>query len=163
MTKALLAVVWLLSLALPWSAQAEISGQARVIDGDTLDVADQRIRLHGIDAPESRQLCRRNGESWRCGKDATRALKALLGSRSVRCEELDRDRYGRVIAKCAVDGMDLGGWLVSRGWALAYRRYSADYVPHETKARTARNGIWQGDFMSPWDWRKMVRGARPVR
>ena len=78
-----------------WSsvASVEITGQPRVIDGDTIEIAGQRIRLHGIDAPESRQLCRRDGQRWRCGKDATSALKAFLGSRPVSCEELGRDRY----------------------------------------------------------------------
>ncbi len=91
-------------LFLPPLAWADITGKARVIDGDTIEVAGQRIRLHGIDAPESRQLCRRDGERWRCGKDATSALKAFLGSRPVSCEELDRDRYRRIVAKCAVEG-----------------------------------------------------------
>ena len=149
-----------LSMVLSWPAQAEITGRARVIDGDTLEVAGHRIRLHGIDAPESRQLCRRDGERWRCGEDATLALEAFLGSRPVSCEELDRDRYRRLVAKCTVGRIDIGRWMVSEGWAMAYRRYSTDYVSHEAKARTARKGIWRGDFMPPWDWRKMVRDAR---
>ena len=148
---------------LPLAAWADIIGQPRVIDGDTLEIAGQRIRLHGIDAPESKQLCRRNGERWRCGKDATSALKAFLGSRPVSCEELDRDRYRRIVAKCTVGRIDIGRWMVSEGWAMAYRRYSTDYVSNEAKARTARRGIWRGDFMPPWDWRKIVRDARRSR
>lgn len=95
-----------LVMFLPVPAFADITGQARVIDGDTLEIDGQRIRLHGIDAPENRQLCRRDGEFWWCGEDATSALKAFLGSRPVSCEELGRDRYRRVVAKCAVDGAD---------------------------------------------------------
>ncbi len=147
-----------LILAVP--ALADITGQPRVIDGDTLEVAGQRVRVHGIDAPEIRQLCRRDGEPWRCGMDATNALKAFLGNRPVSCKELDRDRYRRIVAKCMVERTDIGGWMVTEGWALAYRRYSIDYVPHEAKARMARKGIWRGDFMPPWQWRKMKRDKK---
>ncbi len=149
-----------LVMFLPMSAFAEIAGQARVIDGDTLEVAGQRIRLHGIDAPESRQFCRRDGERWRCGKDATSALKAFLGSRQVSCEKLDRDRYRRVIARCAVDGVDIGEWLVSQGWAVAYYLYSYEYSRAEQRARSARRAMWAGEFEKPWEWRKQRRRRR---
>jgi endonuclease YncB( thermonuclease family) len=138
-------------------ALADITGQPRVIDGDTLEVAGQRIRLHGIDAPENRQLCRRDGERWRCGRDATSALKAFLGSRPVSCEELDRDRYRRVVAKCAVDGVDIGEWMVSEGWAVAYYLYSYEYSRAEQRARSARRGVWSGEFKKPWEWRRKER------
>ncbi len=129
----------LLFLPLPL-AWADITGHSRVIDGDTLEIDGQRIRLHGIDAPESRQLCRRDGERWRCGKDATSALKAFLGSRPVSCEELDRDRYRRVVAKCAVEKADIGEWMVSQGWAVAYYLYSYDYSRAEQGVRDQLGG-----------------------
>ncbi len=141
-------------------ALADITGQPRVIDGDTLEVAGQRIRLHGIDAPESKQLCRRDGERWRCGKDATSALKAFLGSRPVSCVELDRDRYRRIVAKCAVDGVDVGEWMVSQGWAVVYYQYSYEYSRAEQRAKSARRGIWAGEFEKPWEWRKQQRERR---
>ena len=145
-------VLFLSSVAL-----ADITGQPRVIDGDTLEVAGQRIRLHGIDAPESRQLCRRDGERWQCGKDATGALEAFLGGRPVSGEELGRDRYRRVVAKCAVDGEDIGEWMVSQGWAVAYYQYSYEYSRVEQRAKSARRGVWTSRFVLPWEWRRGKR------
>ena len=150
-------IVFAVALFIAVPALADITGQPRVIDGDTLEIAGQRIRLHGIDAPERRQLCRRDGEPWRCGKDATSALKAFLSSRPVSCEELDRDRYGRVVAKCAVDGVDIGDWMVSQGWAVAYYLYSYDYSRAEQHAKSARRGIWATRFLLPWGWRRGKR------
>ncbi len=128
-----------------------------MIDGDTIEVHGQRIRLHGIDAPESLQVCRRDGKPWQCGKDAANALADKINRRPVTCEDLGRDRYKRVIGRCTVAGEDLEEWLVSQGWALAYRRYSLDYVDEEADAQAARRGIWAGEFVKPWEWRRGKR------
>ena len=138
---------------LPAVALADMTGQATVIDGDTIDIHGTRIRLHGIDAPESGQHCYIDGKRWRCGQRAALALADKIDHRPVTCQERDRDRYGRVVAVCRVAGQDLGAWLVGNGLALAYRRYSTAYVPHEDAARTAKAGMWQGAFVPPWDWR----------
>ena len=138
-------------------ALADVAGVAAVIDGDTIEVHSQRIRLHGIDAPESRQLCRRDGKPWQCGKDAANALADKIARRLVTCEDLGRDRYERIIAKCAAAGEDIGRWMVSEGLALAYRRYSRDYVDQEAEAQAARRGIWAGEFVKPWEWRRGKR------
>ena len=144
-------------------APAALKGPARVIDGDTLDVGDVRIRLHGIDAPESKQSCRAGGKRWSCGREATRALAGRIGGRSVACQERDRDRYGRVVAVCSLSGMDLNGWMVAQGWAFAYRRYSHAYVAEESGARAAKHGVWRGEVMPPWDWRRGKRlGGTPA-
>jgi endonuclease YncB( thermonuclease family) len=150
-------ILCLLFSALPAAAQT-ITGVASVTDGDSLEIRGIRIRLHGIDAPESRQLCTRpSGETWRCGQQAALALSDRIGRRSVSCESLDTDRYGRTIAVCLQDGVDLNAWMVREGWAAAYRQYSRDYVLAEADARRAGRNIWSGTFVMPWDWR---RGAR---
>ena len=138
-----------------------VSGPARVVDGDTLEVRGTRVRLYGIDAPETAQRCRSGGRPWSCGREATRALAGRVGSRAVACESRDQDRYGRIVAVCRVAGEDVNAWMVVEGWAFAYRQYSMRYVAEETAAKVARRGIWQGDAVPPWDWRRgtRLRGA----
>lgn len=140
-------------------SRPNVSGSGRVLDGDTLEIGRTRVRLHGIDAPESRQSCVADGRRWPCGERATRALASRIGSRTVNCEERDRDRYGRSVGVCREAGEDLNAWMVRQGWALAYRRYSRAYVAEESEARTARRGMWRGDFVKPWDWRRGERLA----
>jgi len=150
-------ILCLLFLSPPVTAQT-FTGVASVTDGDSLEIRGTRIRLHGIDAPESRQLCTRpSGQSWRCGQQAALALSDRIGRRSVICVARDTDRYGRTIAVCSQDGIDLNAWMVAEGWAVAYRQYSRDYVLADTEARSAGRNIWSGTFVMPWDWR---RGAR---
>lgn len=131
-----------------------LSGAATVIDGDTIVVAGQLVRLHGIDAPELDQTFWWRGQQVACGTMSLAALEALTAGVKVRCEAIERDRYGRLVAKCySPNGIDIGRRLVSSGWALAYRRYSLDYVDAETEARRARRGMWRGRFEKPWVWR----------
>ena len=99
------------------TVQADVAGRARVIDGDTIEVGAVRIRLFGVDAPESAQRCLAGGRHWPCGEQATRALVRHIDSRSVACEERDQDRYGRIVAVCRYGGQDVNAWLVREGWA----------------------------------------------
>lgn len=145
-----------LLLSIPAAAQ-DIIGRAEVVDGDTIKIAGERIRLHGIDAPERRQTCRRGGEEYACGVDATKALSALVGDQGVACRAVDRDRYGRTVAKCFAGGGDINNEMVRQGWAIAYRKYSIDYVAAEVAARATKSGLWAGQFMLPWEWRKTKR------
>ena len=138
----------------PTPQERELFGRATVTDGDTIRIGKARIRLHGIDAPESQQACSENGQTWRCGDAATAALKSVIGSQSVSCTKRDTDRYGRVVAECRAGAVNLNVWMVRQGFALAYRRFSTEYVRDEDAARTARRGIWRGKFVRPWDWRK---------
>ena len=136
-------------------SHADISGKATVIDGDTLKINGVRIRLHGIDAPESTQLCKHpSGEKWRCGQHASMALADRIRGGPIRCNDMGQDRYNRVIAICFKGSMDLNRWLVTTGWAAAYRRYSTDYIDAEMAARTRNVGVWSGEFVMPWDWRR---------
>ena len=132
-------ILALLPMASP--VLVEITGPATVIDGDTVVVDGERIRFHGIDAPENGQSCIADGERWRCGQKATAARAGFVGSSPVRCEGQGTDRYGRTIATCDVRGDDIEAWMVLNGWALAYRRYSRDDVDEEMVARDAQAGI----------------------
>jgi len=146
------------------SERDTLSGVPSVVDGDTLDLHGQRIRLHGIDAPESRQLCRQSGQPVRCGQTAALALDNFIQHRAVTCEQKDQDRYGRIVAVCKLGSTDLNAWMVQQGHALAYRSYSQDYVRHEADARQAKRGVWAGAFDYPWDWRRGNRqhDAKPA-
>jgi endonuclease YncB( thermonuclease family) len=155
------ALLFALSAAAALPAFADVVGQAQVIDGDTLQVAGERVRLYGIDAPESRQSCVLSGVGWPCGQNAARVLTGVIGGRVVTCRGGKRDRYGRLIAVCYIGTDDLNARMVRDGWALAYRRYAPDYVPQETEARAAGSGIWQGQFVEPWEWRRQRR-AEPA-
>jgi endonuclease YncB( thermonuclease family) len=145
---------------LGWQADC-LTGPAWVIDGDTIIVAGERVRLHGIDAPELDQTFWCQGQNLPCGAMALAALEALTAGVTLRCEAVERDRHGRLVAKCfSPNGIDVGRRLVSAGWALAYRRYSMDYVGAEEEARKAKRGMWRGGFMMPWAWRATAEQRR---
>lgn len=147
----------LLLLSVPALAE-EIAGQASVIDGDTIEITGTRIRLHGIDAPESRQTCRDGaGREYRCGQRAAFALADRIGRSTVFCRQTDTDRYRRIVAVCRVKGADMNQWMVRQGWAIAYRQYGLDYVPDEEAAERAHAGMWAGSFVPPSQWRKGQR------
>jgi len=148
----------LLLFALPLAqAQQNISGTARAIDGDTLDLQGTRIRLLGIDAPEIGQACRdAQGTPYPCGERARSVLAEMIAGRPVSCTIEREDRYRRALAVCTAAGIDLNAEMVRRGAAVAYidRRYLAQ----EQEARAARRGIWAGTFERPEDWRRANRG-----
>ncbi|MGF1650227.1 MAG: thermonuclease family protein [Hyphomicrobiaceae bacterium] len=129
-------------------------GIARVVDGDTIIVAGQRIRLEGIDAPELGQSCQTTtGLEWDAGKAARRKLERLIGGRPVECQQLNTDRYGRAIAICKAGGTDLNARLVAEGYAWAFVKYSKRYVAEERLAKSERRGIWDASCPPAWEFR----------
>lgn len=152
-----LAVLFLVSASFSGVA-AELVGRATVTDGDTLTVAKQRIRLWGIDAPESAQQCTgKDGRTWPCGRRSAAALDGYLLEKTVRCQPKDTDRYGRVAAECFVQGASVNRWMVRSGWAVAYRQYATAFIADEADARQHQRNLWQGPFQMPADYRRSKR------
>lgn len=144
-----IAVVLLVSGGGPAPAD-DLAGRARLVDGDTIEVAGRTVRLHGIDAPETAQGCLdSSGDPFPCGTRATEALRALIAGRRVVCAGDEHDRYGRLIAICRAGGVDLNAEMVRRGMAVAYEDYSDDYLPEQAEARDAGRGLWAGAFEPP--------------
>ncbi|WP_081851461.1 thermonuclease family protein [Bradyrhizobium sp. URHD0069] len=142
----------------------DLIGQASVVDGDTIEIHSARIRVFGIDAPESDQLCR-NEESglYRCGQKASNALFNFIGRRPVQCIEVDRDRYKRVVSVCNVGGTDIADWLVRNGLALDWPQYSkGGYAEAQTEAKRHERGMWAGSFKEPWVYRACRRSGRKL-
>ena len=157
--RALIPVLLLLSACAPQTPS--VMGRASVIDGDTLEIHDRRIRLWGVDAPEGRQSCDgAGGAAYRCGQAAANRLDRHLEGKVVSCFKEAADRYGRMVARCEVDGEDVGAWLVGQGLAVRYSRYAGNaYRTEEAAAREARAGVWAGRFAPPEDWRRAQRGG----
>lgn len=134
----------------PWPAES-----VRVIDGDGIELAGQSVRLWGIDAPELGQECSKDGRRYPCGEKAKDALTAFLGAAAPICETVNRDRYGREVAKCEVAGDDLARLMVRSGWAVDWPRYSKSaYAEDQDEAEAHKRGLWAGFFAAPWEWRK---------
>ena len=131
-----------------------IIGKAKVVDGDTIHIGKKKIRLHGIDAPEKNQKCLYNNQEWECGKESTFALKKLINKQLVNCKTSKIDRYNRFIAICFANENNLNKIMVKKGWAIAYRYYSLDFVLEEESARLKKVGIWRGEFEDPYEFRK---------
>ncbi|MGY3472471.1 thermonuclease family protein [Bradyrhizobium ottawaense] len=146
----------------------DIVGQASVIDGDTIEIHGARIRLWGMDAPESNQLCRNDDSNlYQCGRAAATALAGLLWAikRPVQCTPVDKDQFGRTVATCQLGepGPDIGHWPVANGHALDWPQYSkGKYSDAQRSAEKSKRGIWSGSFVEPWHYRACVKaGGRP--
>ncbi|CEG09699.1 Succinoglycan biosynthesis protein ExoI [Afipia felis] len=143
------------------AAAQMLTGAATITDGDTIVVAGTKVRLNGIDAPETDQRCiDRDRRPYTCGLNSREALQRLIGDRPVECVGATSDVYGRRLMTCAAGGRDINAAMVAEGWALAFVRYSRDYVEEERRARERGAGLWAGAFIAPWDWRH--RGSKTV-
>jgi endonuclease YncB( thermonuclease family) len=140
---------------LSFPAFGDITGIPRVVDGDTIHIGKLKIRLWGYDSPEQKQTCAVKGKSWNCGLAATKHLKEFIGDNPVSCVQKDKDRYGRIVAKCAVGTLDIGAEMVEVGLAIPYWKYSGKYYIQSYKeAKGLGRGIHAGTFVEPWVWRK---------
>jgi endonuclease YncB( thermonuclease family) len=145
----------LLAALSPGLALAQtISGSASAADGDSLTIGSQRTRLFGIDAPELDQTCVTQDQTWKCGEQARTTLAGLIGDERIDCRVLGTDQYGRILARCSTQFLELNEAMVELGWAIAYTQYSSDYKDTETRARQRRSGIWNSVFAVPAEHRK---------
>ncbi len=129
-------------------------GQPRVIDGDTLEIRGESVRLFGIDAPELGQpWWDEDGREQDAGLSSKEALSAMVEGKRLAVNVLREDQYQRTIAIVKVDGRDIARLLVKQGLAFASPG-SNRYRRTEKSARRRRRGFWQGDVMMPWDFRK---------
>ena len=141
----------------------KITGFAKVVDGDTIKINSKKIRLYGIDAPEKKQKCKKIyltisfmsfTKDYMCGEVSTQKLIKKINKQKLNCNILDVDRYKRLIGECFKRNINLNSWMVSNGFAVAYRKYSKKYVSDEINAKNKKLGIWQGKFEMPWDYRR---------
>lgn len=138
-----------LSAVFPASA-ADITGTPTIIDGETLEVGGKRFRLWGIDAPDPRQTCMIRKREYNCGRISATALMDLVAGVKVKCRPLAKSPG---IARCYAGGYELSEGMVHTGWALAMPRDHARFAPIEKRAAAKRHGLWQGEFVMPWDWK----------
>ncbi|MBL4891707.1 MAG: thermonuclease family protein [Rhizobiaceae bacterium] len=148
-----LAGVGVLVLFLTGKSEHEIAGGVKIIDGDSLRVDGEEVRLIGIDAPESKQFCVKHGKKWSCGREASRHLRQLVSRGEINCKGTGYDKYDRLLAKCSAGGVELNQMMVRDGWAVSLGNYAYE----ETKAEAAKAGIWAGKFDYPQDWRRRER------
>ena len=140
------------------SSAKSISKPNRIIDGDTIILNSKKIRFHGIDTPETDQKCKdKKGSFYACGLRAKKELKKIIGTNKVLCKKKTTDRYRRLISVCYVNDININSLMVKRGWALAYRQYSKDYINDEEEAKKKKIGLWSGEFIPPWEWRRLKR------
>jgi endonuclease YncB( thermonuclease family) len=147
------ALLALMILLTPAAKAATLLGKADIVDGDTIKLGGIPVRLYGIDAPEGRQTCEREGKTYGCGREAKKELATLIGGQTIQCEIAGRDRYARALGICTAGAIEINKSMVREGWALAFTKYSDRYSADQRSAEQAKVGLWAGSFVKPWDWR----------
>ena len=130
------------------------SQELKVVDGDTIHLNGEKIRFTGIDTPELKQTCIKEGIENPCGVTAKKILINKIGNNTVECISEGKDQDKRILAECFVNNESLSSYLVRSGYAFAYRRYSKKFVADEDFARINKIGMWSMEFDYPWDYRK---------
>ena len=130
------------------------SQELRVVDGDTIHLNGEKIRFTGIDTPELKQTCVKEGLTEPCGVTAKEILVEKVGDNKVKCISEGKDRYKRTLAECFVNDESLSSYLVRSGYAFAYRKYSKKFIKDEDYARLNKIGMWSMNFEYPWDFRR---------
>ncbi len=144
------------------SALTDPAGAVEVVDGDTLTIGGQRVRLFGIDAPETGQHCAtKHQKPFDCGRLAARALRLFLGGAKVRCKARGELSDGTLVAQCFAGRNDLSAQMTQVGWALADPETGADYRRGELAALATKEGLFKGKFVPPWEWRAGKREIAP--
>ena len=126
----------------------------RVVDGDTIVLNGEKIRISGIDAPELKQMCMNGDEKVFCGKTAKMILVKKIGNQTPECIREGKDVYKRTLAECFINGVSLSSFLVRSGYAFAYRKYSDKFIKDEEFAKENKLGMWSMKSQYPWDFRK---------
>ena len=130
------------------------SQELKVVDGDTIHLNGEKIRFTGIDTPELKQTCIKQGIKDYCGITAKKILIDKIGNKTVECIGQSKDQYKRTLAECFVNNESLSSYLVRSGYAFAYRKYSKEFIEDENYAKTNQLGMWSMEFDYPWDFRK---------
>lgn len=155
-----LAFAALLLISVHAAGAGQVRGVPQIVDADTVYIGQTKIRFNGVDAPETDQVCLdAAGKTWTCGIEALTRLRTFSKDREWSCELRGTDVYMRSLGSCTVGRENVSRWLVQNGWALAFRRYSTEYVSDEDSARERQRGLWSGAFIAPWDWRHRSRST----
>ena len=126
----------------------------KIVDGDTIVLNGEKIRFEGIDTPELKQTCLKDNEEVKCGMLAKTLLIKKIGNNMPTCIGKKKDFYKRTLAECFVNGESLSKFLVRKGYAFAYRKYSKKFIKDEDFAKINKLGMWSMTFQYPWNFRK---------